>query len=150
MEVVIMTTKGKMFRFGMVGLALILGLAFAGCKQEYEGTSGSGYYNSDGAKTVTVTLKKSSYKVEYAGHSAEGDATRTGIPGVRVWTFTSKGSGGAAQLDRKTLSWVDYTSPDGSWYFEADNLGKKAVDADGNVIDIDDIEVIIIEDEEDD
>jgi hypothetical protein len=149
-EVVIMTTKGKIFRFGMVGLALIVGLALAGCKQEeYEGTSGDdlGSGSSDGIKTVTITLDRKSYKIEYAGHTAEGDAKRTGINGFREWEFTSGGTGNAGQYDSKTLKWLDYRSPDDSWYVYASKLGKKAV-VNGNSINIDDIEVIIIDDED--
>jgi hypothetical protein len=97
-EVAIMTTKGKIFRFGMVGLALILGLALAGCKQqvyEYEGVA----YGDEGGVPVlgttilTVTLTKDSYRIEWHGNTGEGDAEYTSNlkpkSAGKKWKFTS-------------------------------------------------------------
>jgi hypothetical protein len=123
----------------MVGLALILGLVLAGCKQVYE-------MDGPGGQKVTITLKKSKYEITFNGQTDKGKSTRKKV------TYNYGGVGYAiCNTYKDKLSELDHVGSFNMMY-DADSIGgplnKKAVDADGNEYDI---EVIFdFDDEEDD
>jgi hypothetical protein len=136
---IVMKTTKRGVLFGMVGMMLVMGLVLAGCKQTYEvADMGTG-------KTATITLKKSSYKLEYDGHTAEGDATREKSGSTKGWVWTDGGMGGAV-VDSKKLITLTHASNDGTWgIIWTGSQSKKSIDGD----DVD-VELILLDDDDDD
>jgi len=142
-----MKTTNKVFLVGMISAVLAFGFVLASCKQVYEGDSGS--LSTSGKKAVTLTLKSTSYSIEYNGKTYSGSAKKEKLSVLGVtyeeWEFTSGGEGYAEVFDKK-LADFEYESDDGQVYIYAYNLEKKSL-ASGE-ISLDDIELIIEEDEE--
>jgi hypothetical protein len=149
--------KGRIFRFGMIGLALILGLALAGCwNGEYKGTVSDGF----DSYSVVLTLKKGkAYDIKVTNkadatdtESSSGDWEKyeaTGGHAARTKSGTdSKGSWAGVRDDSdskkfKTFIIYGYASVGASW--PAAGSASKSVE-DGGV----ELEVIFEDDDAED
>ena len=137
-----MKVTKKMVFWGMIGLVLVFGFVLASCSNVFMGNVDS----PDPTKTVKVTLKSKSYKVEYNGKTYSGNSTKISLLGIDSYTFTSGCTSGAASVYNKKLTTFAFLGSDGVGIIATD-LPKKNVAA-GEVY-LDEIELIIIEDDDD-
>ncbi|GMO36324.1 MAG: hypothetical protein Ta2F_12230 [Termitinemataceae bacterium] len=138
----------KVLMLGLIAAVLSFGLVVGSCKSEYDISDEDLYDYSGPEHTATITLKSKSYKVEFNGHTAEGSCTKTKtkLLGIK-WVTYEDGSKFDATTQDKNLTSVRYDGD--TWGFSWSGYpgaSKKAVDSDGNEVDV----KLIIEDDEDD
>jgi hypothetical protein len=124
--------KGNLF-LGMLAMVLAFGFVLASRSQVFEGETAT-------AKAVKLTLKSSSYEIEYEGKTYSGDAKKVSALGIDTYTWTSGGTGGVVVADKKATV---FSFSNGDVSIGALELTKRSV-ANGE-ISLDDIELILEE-----
>ena len=132
-----MKTTNKVFLLGMISVLLTFGFVLASCSQVFEGKEGL----LGSGKTITLTLKSSSYEIKYDGKTYKGDAEKASASGIDTYVWKSGGTGGVIVQDKKA-TFFSYT--DGTVSIVSINSLKRSLES-GEIY-LDDIELIIIED----
>ncbi|GHV16340.1 hypothetical protein FACS189493_2020 [Spirochaetia bacterium] len=123
--------------FGLVGIALAVGLVLAACESVYEVTPTAG----TGTGKATVTLTDTTWKVSYDGKTADGSCKKTTSGTTDTYTDGTAFSATVSDGKLTTLS----VNKSGIIIAFIGSQAKKSVDGEENTIDFDDIELIILD-----